>query len=115
MAVQAKGWVGINGFYNCNVSVNQSTKSEIIPFCCLSRVCTVGPWKYQSCHGCVHHSIKHISLYQHVIYWFRIVGEWFRIVEHFWQFSLCNVVIPPSVEFWVQSWHVCMGLVPRCW
>ena len=102
-------------FYNCDISVNRSTKSEIIPFCCLSRVCTMGPWKYRSCHGCVHHSVKRISLYHHVIYWFRIVGEWFRIVEHFLAVSLCNVVIPSSVEFWVQSWHFFAGLIPRYW
>ena len=43
------------------------------------------------------------------------MGEWFRIMEHFWQFSLCNVVILPSVEFWVQLWHICAGLIPRHW
>ena len=74
----------------------------------------MGPWKYQSRHSCVCHSIKHISLYQCVIYWFCIVGEWFHIVEHFWWFSLCNVVILPSVEFWVQLWHICVGLILVC-
>ena len=61
-------------------------KSEMFldhSFCCLSRVCTVGPWKYQSHHSDVCHSDKHISLYQCVIYWFHIMGEWFHIVEHF--------------------------------
>ena len=54
----------------------------------------MGLWKYRSCcHGDVCHSDKHISLYQHVIYWFHIMGEWFRIVEHFGSFLLCNVVI----------------------
>ena len=43
------------------------------------------------------------------------MGEWFRIMEHFWQFSLCNVVILPSVEFWVQLWHICAGIIPRHW
>ena len=92
MAVKAKGWVGIIGFYNCDVSVIDRQKVRcfwIIPFCCFSRVCTMGPWKYRSRHGCVCHSDKHISLYQHVIYcWFHIVGEWFCIVEHFGSF-LC--------------------------
>ena len=58
-----------------DVSVNRSTKSEMFPLCCLSRVCTVGPRKYQSRHGCVCHSVKSISSYQYVIYWFCIVEE----------------------------------------
>ena len=49
------------------------------------------------------HSFKRVSLYQLVIYWFCIVGEWFHIMERFGSFLS------------VQSWHICVGLVLGHW
>ena len=37
------------------------------------------------------------------IYWLRIVGEWFHIMEHFGGFLS------------VQSWHICTGVVLGRW
>ena len=71
----------------------------------------MGLWKYQSC-GTVEISVPScfvialsmlVSVSFFFIYWLRIVGEWFHIVEHFGGFLS------------VQSWHICMGTVLGHW
>ena len=70
----------------------------------------MGSWKYRSCGtmeisvpSCFVIALSMLVSASFFIYWLCIMGEWFRIVEHFGGFLS------------VQSWHICAGVVLGRW